>query len=463
MIKKITYFLPFLLLFAIISCNSDSKKDATYFGGKIINPKSKNVVLYYFEEAIDTLALNKENKFLGEFDSLKEGLYHFRHGNEYQYIYLEPKDSLMLRLNTWDFDESLVYAGKGAERNNILIDCFLEEEKENKMFYEFNKLEPKDFKVKVDSILSLKLATYDNYIKNHPKVTEGFKEIFKVALTYPTYNKIERYPIKYAYHSNTNCFPETDENFYDYRKDINIDNSSLMYYSPYSNYIINYLYNQTFSLGYSPTTKDYSEEFTLDLLKITDKTVKSETTKNAILKQTVINHFYRKSSCKINNKTFDLFFELSTNTKDVDQLKRLLKDTHSLPLNKKIKDFNIIDYNNTQQSILDVVKGKKTALFFWSPEHVGESYIASRIKFLSNKYPSIQFLQIKVEGNITERIKKLDIKKQYYIDEKSKAHQFLTSKMPRVVLLNKQSKVINGFASISSNNLASYLKELNNK
>ena len=72
-------------------------------------------------------------------------MYYFRHGNENQYIYLEPQDSLMLRLNTWDFDESIVFAGKGAERNNILIDCFLQEERDNKMFYELNQLTPDNF------------------------------------------------------------------------------------------------------------------------------------------------------------------------------------------------------------------------------------------------------------------------------------------------------------------------------
>ena len=123
----IKYLLRFILLITITgfaSCNSTSKNTATYFGGKIINPKSNFIVLYSMDKVIDTLYLGKDNKFLGKLDNANEGLYYFKHGNEKQYIYIEPKDSLMLRLNTWDFDESIVFAGKGAERNNILIDCF---------------------------------------------------------------------------------------------------------------------------------------------------------------------------------------------------------------------------------------------------------------------------------------------------------------------------------------------------
>ena len=92
------------------------------------------------QKVIDTLTLKKDNSFLGKLDISNKGLYYFTHGSENQYIYLEPKDSLMLRLNTWYFDVSIVYAGKGAERNNMLIDCFLENEKDNQMFYKLNLL-----------------------------------------------------------------------------------------------------------------------------------------------------------------------------------------------------------------------------------------------------------------------------------------------------------------------------------
>ena len=138
MTKKIINYiiLSFLILLAA-SCVDKEANANTFFGGKIINPKTRFVALYSNDKLIDTLYLNNRNKFLGTYENLDEGLYYFQHGNENQYVYLEPKDSLILRLNTWDFDESLVFAGKGAERNNILIDIFLETENERKDFYQF--------------------------------------------------------------------------------------------------------------------------------------------------------------------------------------------------------------------------------------------------------------------------------------------------------------------------------------
>ena len=55
------------------------------------------------DKVIDTFSINAKNKFGGTLDSIQEGLYYFVHGNENQFLYIEPKDSIMLSLNTWDF------------------------------------------------------------------------------------------------------------------------------------------------------------------------------------------------------------------------------------------------------------------------------------------------------------------------------------------------------------------------
>lgn len=460
MIKNLYNFIPLFILTALVGCSSNSKNVSTYFGGKIINPKAKYVILYSTEDVVDTLFLDKNNKFIAKIDNAKEGLYYFIHGKENQYIYLEPQDSLMLRLNTWDFDESLVFAGRGAERNNILIDCFLEDEKDEKTFYKFHNLNPTTFKSKIDSLINLKLITYNNYLENHPDETDGYRDILKVALTYPLYARAERYPIIYVKRAKSKEFPEIDNSFYNYRETLDFNKDSLMYYTPYTQYIRNYLYNTTYSLGHKPMTHEYSSEFTVDLLKTINSKISSEKSKNAFLKQTVIGHFYKKSSCNINQNAFDTFFELSSNKDDKTIIKKLLEDNKSLHKGNILPDFSIIDFNKTPRSIKKIVHKKNTFLLFWNPEFVSKEYISSRIKYLSHKYPEIQFIEVNINGNSSDRIHKLDIKNQFYIDNKSEANQFLTSKMPRAILINKKGIVENGYASISSKNIHSQLREL---
>ncbi|ARV14608.1 TlpA family protein disulfide reductase [Polaribacter sp. SA4-12] len=460
MLKYLFYFIILFAVTTFVSCDATSKSTATYFGGKIINPKSNFVVLYSMDKVIDTMYLGKDNKFIGKLNNANEGLYYFKHGDENQYIYLEPQDSLMLRLNTWDFDESIVFAGKGAERNNILIDCFLEEEKDNKMFYLLNKLEPNEFHVKIDSLISLKKQTYQEYILNHPDETDGFNHVLKVALTFPIYARVERYPIAHVKYSNKTDFHNVDPSFYNHRKMVSTSNDSLMYYPPYSIYVRNFLYNTTYSLGHKPMTNEYSSDFTIDLLKTIDNNIKSEASKNAFLKQTVIGHFFKKSSCAANKDAFNAYFDTSTSKKDKDHVRQLLLDSKALHKGQKITDFIINDLNNGIHSIKDLTKNKDSFLFFWNPEYVSPTYIASRINYLSQKFPDIQFLQIKIDGNSTDRIHKLDIKTQFFITPKSEANNFLTSKMPRSILINKKGIITNGFASITSKKLSSELKNL---
>lgn len=461
MTKKIIIILQISFLISLIACDSDKKDLTTYFGGKIINPKSNQVVLYSMEKVIDTFFLNSDNKFFGKLKNADEGLYYFIHGNENQHIYIEPEDSLMIRLNTWDFDETLVFAGKGAERNNILIDCFLEDEKQKTFFYKYNRLEPKEFKEKVDYLINLKLNTYNNYVNNHPDETRGYKEVLKVALTYPILSRVEEYPIIYAKYSKDGSFPKITDSLYSYRNSINFNKDSLMYYPPYSQYIRNYLYNETYSLGHSPMKRNYSSKFTLDLLNTINNKIESQNTKNAFLKQTLISHFYNKSTCNVNLESFNLFLELSTNEKDKELIKSLLNDSKAISAEENIPDFEVIDYANSNHSIYDVLNNKNTFLLFWNPEYYSESYLVSRINYLSNRYPNINFNTIKIQGTGNDRIKKLDIKNQFYLKSDNTAHKFLTSKMPRTILVNRKGKVINGYASISSYNLIPYLEDLN--
>jgi hypothetical protein len=461
MTKKIyNYIALSCICITLASCNSNKENSNTFFGGKIINPKTKFVVLYSNDKVIDTLLLNDQNKFLGTYDNLNEGLYYFQHSNENQYVYLEPKDSLMLRLNTWDFDESLVFAGKGAERNNILIDIFLEAENERKVFYQLNKLQSKAYKSKIDSIVEFKLHTYNDYIKKHPKETESYFKILKTALIYPIYSRVERYPINHVYISRKDSFPKIETSFYEYRNNLNYNSNSLMYYTPYARYMTNYLYNVTYAMGHQPMKEEFSSDFTLDLLKTIDANISSKNSKNALLKRTVLDHFYRKSSCNLNQKAFDVFFTLSSNKRDKVLVKNLVEDNRVVRKGDEIKGFKISDFTNQPINIEDFTINKNSVLLFWDKKYISKSFIGSRIPFLQKKYPLLNFAVIEIDGDNTNRIKNIDIRNQYFINSKTLKNNFLTSKMHRTILVNKNGIVENGYAAISSGNIYKQLSEL---
>ena len=115
------FFRFFFLIVILTSCTNNEN---TFFGGKILNPSSDKLSLYKNDILIDESIIDSSGNFQIFIDSINSGLFNFYHDPEFQYIILEKNDSLKIRLNTLDFDESLVYTGSGSGKNNFLMDVF---------------------------------------------------------------------------------------------------------------------------------------------------------------------------------------------------------------------------------------------------------------------------------------------------------------------------------------------------
>ena len=112
---KLRLSIGILLIVLLYGCKGDAPlADDMYFGGFIINPTSKFVVLFKRDVVVDTFYLDDNNKFGGKLVGAEKGLYVFKHPPENQIMYLEPGDSTLVLLNTLDFDESLTFSGTGA-------------------------------------------------------------------------------------------------------------------------------------------------------------------------------------------------------------------------------------------------------------------------------------------------------------------------------------------------------------
>lgn len=449
----IKYLLPLLTIF-LIGCNSEKKEDYTYFGGKIINPKEDFVLLFDDEKVLDTIQLSADNTFTGKLKNIKEGLYYFTHGGEFQFVYLEPKDSLLIRLNTWDFDESLVFSGKNSPRNNLLIDAFLTDENQRKHFYEYHKLNPTDFKAKVDSILIVKDIRLKNYIDVNEETSEDFIEIAKVALKYPVYSEIESYIIGNSIKKDS---IKLDDSFFKHREKTSLNKDTLMFYSPYNSYVFESLYSDI----YQQKIKKNSDDFTIALIDNVDKRITSEKLKNKILKNSLIRHFLNKSNCNLSERAFNRYYELSTNKEDIEKIKNLVNDAKSIKNTTQLPNFSLKTITGKEKSIKDITKNKASVIYFRNNNYSSDEWVASKINTLQNKYPDIQFLVVDLLGR--EHLnEELAPKYQFYLTKNSSAKDFLTSEFPRAMLIDKKGEIKNGFASLSSPKIIQQIKGLEN-
>jgi hypothetical protein len=121
-------------------------------------------------------------------------------------------------LNTWDFDGSLVFSGKGAERNNFLINLFLENEKEDKFFLNDYSLNDSLFQNKIDSVLQQKILFYKQFKDEIKESSPLFEKLANSVIYDPLYRKKEAYPYRHKKASSLKEYPHVDPRFYKFRK-----------------------------------------------------------------------------------------------------------------------------------------------------------------------------------------------------------------------------------------------------
>ena len=277
------YFISAILIILIFSCKTAKEDTAlTYFGGEIINPKANFVLLLKDDIVIDTLFLDDNNRFLNNYEAINEGLYTFKHGNEFQYIYLKPADSLLVRLNTWDFDESLVFSGDGSAKNEFLINLFLQNEEEEMEMYQYFNLGEVKFQKVIDSLSAKRGTIFHDFLTTEDNLSENFKKLASAAINFPLYRFKEVYPFYYKKFNKLDNFPKLSNTYYNYRKNINLNEEDLVLLYTYQNYVVSYLYN----LSYQLKEVDHSKNnITINILNATIENIELETFKNTLLKK----------------------------------------------------------------------------------------------------------------------------------------------------------------------------------
>ena len=154
-----------LILCLFIGCNKNEiKSKKAYFRGEIINPSSDNVLLYSDNKIIDTLKLSFDKRFLKKFDSINYGLFKMEHLPENQMIIIESGDSILARANMSDFNGSLFFSGKGAAKNNFLMETYLKLQNEISFLSSKYSLKGKSFNKIIDSLYMEKYVIWKNLI-----------------------------------------------------------------------------------------------------------------------------------------------------------------------------------------------------------------------------------------------------------------------------------------------------------
>lgn len=444
-----------LLFFCCLLCAScdKSSKDScgsAWIGGEVVNPKRDYVILSKSRKIIDTVFLDDENFFLYQIKQLEPGIYFFSH-NEYQALFVEPGDSIMLRVNTLEFDESLSYTGKGADKNNFMMEMFLLNEQENELMPKFYLLSPSEFEKKMDSFTQHRTTLYDEFIaKKSP--SNGFKVIAKAATDYAIFSKKELYISANARKKNYDENIEIPTSFYDFRKKVDMGNQQLRSYYPYYRYLGYYMDN----LAY----EQYKEEAPYDRTSflhnyhkcsLIDSMVTNEYLKNNLLRTTAYRYFLHPKNEEEAKKMLDHFLALSTNEEDHTEVSEFADATIQLTPGHIIPNVMLLTTENTVKDLHSVFNGP-TVLYFWSNQSIKHyKNIHTRASELTAKYPEYDFIGINIDTHFKKWLKV--IKNSGYNDlVEYQFDNFQEAEMKLIIESVNKAMIVDGDGTILNGN-----------
>ena len=458
--KKILFLLPITSIALLCSCKQGTKEEGfkAYFGGEIINPNSKFVLLCKDNEVIDTIVLDAKNRFLKKYDSLVPGMYTFKHEPEYQQIYFEKNDSLMIRLNTEEFDNSLTFCGRGDEKNNFLMELFLKNEADKNVTFD---LYDKDFKTFSKAIEKNYNSSKTFYSRRQKEVvwSEDFDLYAKTMLEMHYFTKKEMYPFVHERRTNKSVIEYLPSSYYDYRKEIDFNNEKLTTFSPFVRYLTSMLNNIT-----SKDNVEKSLENNIKKLHIADSLLTNVKIKNSVLNNIAFMYLLEDQNM-MNNKTFlDTYFQLSTDKEKQKEIKNIEASIQLLSPNKLLPNIDLVDSNEKPVSVNSLFT-KNTVVFFWTSEAKSHLELAHQSAAeLKSKYPNWDFISINIDDT-NKQWKDLLTKYNFKNTTELRATNFkdikdkwVITKIHRVMLINSGGKIKNGFVSLFDANFENYLK-----
>lgn len=467
MLKKYSYInfiLISILLTSMTSCKDGmiGSNHVAYFGGEIENPKNNFVVFMKNDKVIDTFYLDKDNRFFHKFDSLTPGLYSFKDEAEYQYVFFDKNDSIMVRLNSNDFDNTLMFCGRGDEKNNFMMELFLKDVVLKNNMFEIYEKDEKFFSKYIDSSYQNTTKLY-NKRKTFINWSEEFDEIAKANIELNYAYKKEVFPIIHEFKTGKSIKSNLPKSYYNYRSRIDVNKPNLLHYSPFINYMTSMLNNivLTDSKG---SLDDMSLENNIKKLQIADTLIKDKHVKNLVVNN-IANMYLLSDQCSVNNgKFFNLYSKLVSDEKMKSNVMQTANNIQKLKNNAVLPNVSLLDANKKQVKISDLIN-KKTIIYFWTKQADSHSFYShKKVDELKVKYPDIQFIAININNSQEDWVKEIKAKNFTNSIElratnfEELKEKWVINKVYRTMIINKNGTINDAFVSMFDANFENNLK-----
>lgn len=461
--------LLYLFILVLVGCNQEKKKSPNvFFAGEIVNPTSTKIFLSKDNKVLDSALLDDNNRFSFELSDIEEGLYHFNHGDGYreevQYIFLEKGDSIQIRLNTIDFDESLVFSGIGSEINNFLINLFLANEEEEQLILStYFQLEPDEFDERIEELHKEKLVKLGE-LEAESDLSPAELEIATASINYNYYKYKEKYPFEHRRRTGKRMLHKLTDNFYAYRKNVSFNNKELNYLAPYYGFVKSHLNNLSY-VGCKEKCGIEDEKITNHLhfsrhkLNLIDSLVEETELKDNLFRSLAIDYLLMAHDTESNNEIFIKdFHERSGNNRHIKEINDLYNGVKNIQPQKEIPNVEVTDTNGKKVSLQQIAKDKKVVFYFWSGSN--KRYfedIRKRVNQLSTNKKGYTFVGInhntdEVTWKGMIEMSKLDPTTQFKADNFEELTKALIIYPPNKCIITEDAKIVDAFTTMWASN-----------
>ena len=443
-------FLWILIFFLFAGCKPKKNKSLeAYFTGEIINPSSDNVLLYRDDKIIDTLKLSINKRFFKKFDSINYGLFKMEHLPENQMLIIESGDSILSRANMSDFNGSLFFSGKGAAKNNFLMETYLKLQNEISFLSSKYSLTGDAFNKIIDSLYMEKYVNWKNLIDKN-NFSKFSKKITKASFIYPYANRRARYALIRGKSKNI----KNDSLYFIYRNKLNYNDEELSFFEPYVSYLMSYLSLEALEKGQTFYKAKNSTDFNIKRIQIIDKNIQNIKLKNILARAVAYEEIMNSNNQTSHNKFLKSYSSINPNDEYFNEIISLNNSLMQMGTGRPLP---IVMLENNKGQLITSNKafmGQKTVLYFWSQTQMNHfKRNEERAKLYKKKFPNYRFIGISIQPynqlvRNYQEIMNINIKNQLaLVNYQSTTNDWVINLLNKGIILDKNCIILEGFGN----------------
>ena len=460
-LKFLKLIIAIIILLFPISCSEDNQNNSFFLGGEIINPSSGYVNFYYNNIKIDSIQLDSQNKFFKKIEDIRPGIYRIEHVPENQNIIVENGDSLWIRVNVEDFRESLTFSGKGSSKNNFLVDMSILDDSETVYISEIYSQESKVFRRAIDSLIDEKNKIWELFNRSADQKRLS-KNITKASIKYNYFNKLERYALL----RGKDWDKSEKEEYFSYRKRMNLNDSDLSLFEPYITYLMNYFNEKTLDSGKVYFYEKNNTDFNIKKLLIIDSQITDQSLKNNLARATAIEEILNFKNNDYHDEFIDYYTYVNSSEQYLNEITKLYRDIEKMKKGNSLPDIKILDFKGSTKSSLNELKGSKSLIYFWSQTQMNHyRRTIRRVEELKVQFPDYRFVGICIQPytdmvSQAQNILNLDLSNQFsFKDFESSSKDWVLTYLNKTIITDQKVNIVDGFSNLFTNEIENILKE----